>query len=509
MNNLYVCTQLMKIPLGYSYFDLKENKKVEVVMDTAKLVNPHALLVGGSGMGKSYTLIKMMQAATASDPAIRFHVFDVHGDLDVPGASVMTFSDQSPYGLNPLKINPNLEFGGVKNCIRAFITTLDTASRSRMGLKQEAIIRTLIEDVLLERGFDKDDPSTWDVNEYSSGLVSHGKDNRLYLEVPLSEKDSAKALGARWDPDKKHWWVPTHLYRGDICRWPLAFKERGYPSLNDVVNYARSIYVSKFIGSDQEGVRALIELNKKAQKAQKKMLESLKNKLITQYDEEFEEELEESKQKALEAYERFLNSIKTGQELDTVLKYKSPEMLSSIYDRLENLNATGIFKDQVPPFDESKSVYRYKLNALRPETKKMFVLFKLQELFLKAIERGIQSKVVDVIVLDELSSYTAGMDDKGDDIISIISREARKYGLALWSADQSLDYVPKSMITSVGTKIILGLDGTYWTAAQSKLIMEEKLLQWISPRNTIAVQLKEIGTTKNRWWWTALHDKVK
>lgn len=31
--------------------------------------------------------------------------------------------------------------------------------------------------------------------------------NRIYLNVPYSEKDNAKQHGAKWDPKKKRWWV--------------------------------------------------------------------------------------------------------------------------------------------------------------------------------------------------------------------------------------------------------------------------------------------------------------
>ena len=31
---------------------------------------------------------------------------------------------------------------------------------------------------------------------------------RLYLHVPYAEKDDAKALGARWDPKRRSWYIP-------------------------------------------------------------------------------------------------------------------------------------------------------------------------------------------------------------------------------------------------------------------------------------------------------------
>jgi len=33
--------------------------------------------------------------------------------------------------------------------------------------------------------------------------------SKTYLNVPFSQKDEAKSLGARWDPDKKKWYVPS------------------------------------------------------------------------------------------------------------------------------------------------------------------------------------------------------------------------------------------------------------------------------------------------------------
>ncbi len=32
-------------------------------------------------------------------------------------------------------------------------------------------------------------------------------DSRIYLNVPYAQKDAAKALGARWDPANKKWYV--------------------------------------------------------------------------------------------------------------------------------------------------------------------------------------------------------------------------------------------------------------------------------------------------------------
>lgn len=496
----------MKIPLGLDNAPLSPNQHspIEVNYDTEKLINGHMLIVGASGVGKSHTFRRFIRSAVKSDPRVRFHVFDVHGDLDIPGASVVTFSETAPYGLNPLIINPDPDFGGVRKASQAFLRTINQASASSLGVKQESVLRNLIQDVYKEFGFHADIPSSWSVNEVEAKLAGSGRDNRLYLEVPISEKDKAKALGARWEPALKLWWVNPENYLGDMKAYPLAYKKRHYPSVADLCAYAQRLHREKFLGSDQEAIGALVSLNKAAQSLQRKQMDSLRLKNQNIFDDEAQAELEESKEKAIDSYSRFVNAIKTGDELEAILKYDSVDVLKSVQDRLDNLKSTGIFKDVPPPFDDNVCVWRYKLNALSQEEKKMLVLFFLQEIFNKAVQRGERSDVVEVIVLDELSTYTSSQDEKGDGIIGVIAREARKFGLAIWAANQSPANVPESLISSVGTKIILGIDEMYWESAVRKLRADTKLLEFIQPTVSIGAQLKEKGSLKNKWNWIKL-----
>lgn len=43
-----------------------------------------------------------------------------------------------------------------------------------------------------------------------------------YLKVPFAEKDQAKALGARWDPARKCWYVPDGKDLAAFARWETA-----------------------------------------------------------------------------------------------------------------------------------------------------------------------------------------------------------------------------------------------------------------------------------------------
>lgn len=495
----------MQIPLGNDYFQARSGKDAPVILDTAKTINGHVLLVGSSGVGKSHTIRNMIRKALEGGASVRFHVFDVHGDLDIPGASVVRFSEQARCGLNPLRINPDPHFGGVRKCIQAFIRTVNLASTTALGVKQESVLRSLLEDVYRDFGFDIDDAATWSIDGFQSRLVGGGADNRVYLEVPIAQKDEAKALGARWDPAQKHWWVHADKYQGDLRKWPAAVKPRIYPTVADAAAYAKRIHEERFLGSDQRAIQALSYLNKKAQAFQRKLLQNLRDRRSGDVDDDTVAALDEAREKAIEAYTGYARSIQTGHELDSLLKYDSADVLKSVLDRLNNLKATGLFKNEPPPFDPAAPVWRYQLNALFSEEKKMMVLFIMQEIFNRAVQRGEQSDVVEVLVLDELGVYTSNQDDDGGDgIIGVVAREARKFGLALWAANQSPANVPESLTSSVGTKIILGLDEMYWQSATTKLRIETKLLDWIRPHHTMGVQMKERGALKNRWWWVSL-----
>jgi hypothetical protein len=40
-----------------------------------------------------------------------------------------------------------------------------------------------------------------------------------FLNVPYAEKDQARELGARWNPTRKRWYVPTGVALEPFARW--------------------------------------------------------------------------------------------------------------------------------------------------------------------------------------------------------------------------------------------------------------------------------------------------
>ena len=89
-----------------------------VTLDTLKVINGHLQIAGITGMGKTHQLVQLIQllveSASEMQQPLRVHVFDSHGDIEPPYCSEVKFSEATPYGYNPLEINPDPDFGGVR-----------------------------------------------------------------------------------------------------------------------------------------------------------------------------------------------------------------------------------------------------------------------------------------------------------------------------------------------------------------------------------------------------------
>lgn len=136
----------------------------QIIFDTSKIINPHMLIMGTSGTGKTYNLRKMIKQIQQQDLSIRVHVLDPHGDIEIDGASYVKFSKSTDYGFNPLLINPDEDFGGVRKRIQTFLKALNDTSR-KLGTKQEAVLRNILIDVYAANGFLEKNPKTWKLND--------------------------------------------------------------------------------------------------------------------------------------------------------------------------------------------------------------------------------------------------------------------------------------------------------------------------------------------------------
>lgn len=487
----------MRIRWGTEVSRNQERNGAEYVYDTSALVSPHVLVLGDTGMGKSHALRHYIQGALKSTRGpLRIHLFEVHGDMEVPGASSVVFSDSTDFGFNPLELNPDPKFGGVRKCIRNFITIIGRTSY-RLGHRQEAVLRNLLEDLYAREGFRVDDPSSWAPNvEIDPEAIC--KPGRIYLDVPFEEKDALKALcrDAAYDRIGRQvvWHIPQDAYTGRLLRWGKKHWGRRYPTLLDAVRYANQRFRAMHMGSNQAAIRLLEDVNRQARSLMAKELAAMRAGEDAPQFERLQDELAAAKQKAIQAYTEYVSAIKSGRELDEQLRFDSPETLKSILDRLENLNAIGIFRPNPPPFDSRSPIWRYDICGLNNEEQSLFVEFRLESIFALAKQRGERSEITDVIVLDEAHKFVSKDDEH---ILSRLAREARKFGIALVLASQSpKDFTPE-MIAAMATKVILGLDPISAPTMRNAFGIPDTALKAIVPQERILIQSKLRGQTAN------------
>lgn len=431
------------VDFGLDASSLKARQAHPIRWSTEGTVNPHVFFAGMSGSGKSYELRAFVRRLleSAGNAAPRIHVFDVHGDLDMPGSSTVNFTEQSEYGLNPLVVQADPDFGGVRKRIQSLMSILNKTSRS-LGPKQEAVLRHLLVDLYAANGFFVDSPRSW----------------------PLDD--------------------------GVQRRYP-----KKYPTFEDAFKFAYAKLKAMYLGGASNAVVAALEATEKAGTALRKRA---RQKIATEED---AQKLQTAKENAVECFEEYVAAIETGYELDEAMKYDSRDVLKSVVDRLENLRATGLLKGRAPPFDRAAPVWRRKINALSMDERKLFTLLDLEEIFFRAVQRGPTDQLLDVIVLDEAHIF---MDDDPDNITAKIVREARKFGVAMVCASQNPTDIPEEMFASIGCKVLLALDELYWDSVSRKLGIEREALKWVRAHRSALIQVKRKGENSNAYAYTVL-----
>eukprot|EP01031_Cornospumella_fuschlensis_P036634 gene36634-44438_t len=60
--------------------------------------------------------------------------------------------------------------------------------------------------------------SSWTRPSVPSGVAT--SEGKVYLIIPFEDKDVAKQMGARWDPEAKLWYAMADDDTGLLQRWP-------------------------------------------------------------------------------------------------------------------------------------------------------------------------------------------------------------------------------------------------------------------------------------------------
>lgn len=438
----------MKHYIGLNEFKLKQRKQEEpLYYEPSKLINGHLLLCGMSGTGKSYQSGRLLKSAATA--GIEIDVFDVHDELDViPGCVAARYSQATCYGYNPLVLDTDPHVGGV-NRQADFIVGLIRQVTSQFGSKQEAALRNLIIDTYASRGIFGNNPRSWQ-------------------RMTLTDREREQMIADRRFSDLRNY----------------------YPTLQDLLDYAEKKVLSIMFGGDNKAMAALERLCKDNSRMQAYSMKYAKA-ATEEEKRKLESQISAASEKCIETYTAAI-AAKPGREPKDLLKYDSKDVLVSVLQRLQILAASGIFTANEPPFGNAR-VRVHQIKSLSDDQQVLFAKLRLREIFDKCKKLGptrTGTELRHVVFLDEAPKYF--VDDK-DDVINVVAREARKFGLGLWCAAQQPTSFPESFITNCGAKFLLGIDSSFWKGAQVKLRITEDGLKFIKPKEVISVKLHTEG----------------
>ncbi|MEB0221370.1 hypothetical protein [Pseudomonas sp. AB12(2023)] len=446
---------MTKILIGNDFWKQKnDGKDIPVFWNEGEVSNHHVGVAGTSGSGKTHWIREFV---TGMPNDVEIDIFDYHGDIEIPGAETVLFSESTRYGYNPLVLNTDPHYGGVRRAVNDVIEAMNSTSR-QLGGNQEGVLRHLLTDTYMLKGIFADNPRSW-------------------VKREASEAEMREMV------DKKNWSAMRDVY----------------PSLNDVVTFARRKLKALWMGiEDKETGRnalgafddyckTMASLNQ----LRAKMNRSGANGQEDEF-EKLEKKLEASKAKSTESFATFVNSMDTGREFDEAIKYNSKDVLLSVITRLENLSATGIFNPNPPPFGGAR-IRRYILKPLAQseDELKMFVRFRMRAIIREMMQRGESGgRLRRLIVLDESKKFNS---EDGSNPINVVVTEMRKFGLAILLAGQSPAHFSQDFIKNAGTLLILNLSTSDWREAAAKLRIEERDLKYLKPQQTGAVRMLEKG----------------
>lgn len=428
----------------------KKNEDVPVFYNSDTLINPHILVCGMSGTGKSTQSIRLLNTAARS--GVEVDVFDVHDELNkVQGGHSVMYSQATGYGYNPLVLNTDLHVGGVNRQIDFFIDLIKDVTPG-FGVRQEGVLRNLLLDTYNASWIRQSDPKSW-------------------IKKQITEEEREQLIAEKKFSELRNY----------------------YPTIEDLRSYAKRKIISLTVGGDNKCVTAFDQLTR-----MKGRLSQMQGKYQKQTDEveirKLEGNIDKLKGEMVDMYANFLQLMQNGREIDDVLKYDSVDTLSSVVNRIDLLNSTGILRASSPPFGDSK-VRIHQIKSFKDDQQVLFTKMRLREIFERRKREGATEsgkEIRHVIFLDEAHKYFS---NREDDIINVIAKEARKFGIALWCASQSPTVFPESFLSNCGTTMILGLHSMYWKKSASMLGIDEEALKRITFKETMAVKMQREGSS--------------
>jgi type IV secretory pathway VirB4 component len=190
--------------------------------DPHALPNPHVVVIGASGSGKTQTL-KAMAHELANYGRKQILIIDFHGDQSLPDEVVYPLHMASPHGINPLTINPDPEGGGPH--LQAIQVAMLIRRALALGPIQEGHLLETLKEIYLKHGIVQSEPATWQqdpptfahLEKAIKERVEAGSNDYTKLQIKLAATFSY-GIFSRPQPSL---WV-NNLIRIDVSKLPPA-----------------------------------------------------------------------------------------------------------------------------------------------------------------------------------------------------------------------------------------------------------------------------------------------
>jgi len=130
-----------------------------VFWNPLELRNGHMVILGTSGSGKTQTLKAIAHELPKLFPDVKIIIADFHGDLSLPEEVCYPLDAESPYGLNPLKLDLDPKGGGCD--LQAIAVAAILKKSLSMGTNQEGLAINVLTRCYEKCGIVQSDRLSW------------------------------------------------------------------------------------------------------------------------------------------------------------------------------------------------------------------------------------------------------------------------------------------------------------------------------------------------------------
>lgn len=416
---------MFKFGNGYMH----RNMSIEWSPDAPDTQNPHLMIVGGSGSGKTRLLKQIITYLAEKQKQV--YIIDFHGDIKIPGEHKFVFTSRnSPYGLNPFEIEKDPLNGGVNAQVEILIALFKKNIFPNMGALQKTVLKLFL------------------VKLYESVGITDADENSWNKEIPTME-------------------LMHKFYKQILTKLELQNSSTMYEDMVKVENLK-----SKLIGLDDPDQRD--KIIKRIEKGIEVISEKFERYIdyITDYDNE----------SGNKEFNHYIGNV----DISPFYEKSFKKTFVSLSPYISELSSTSIFKENKPP--KCKGVVRFDISGFTNIDKPLEAMFfsdiTIQKIFRAVKLRGEyrklgkEGKCDTFIVVDESKIILPTGKDKENpyNLFNRIVTEARKYGLGLIIVSQRPDHFPQEMLSNIYTKVCLRLNGNDIISAMKSLGIKEKEL---------------------------------